>query len=332
MDALREFMNSTQHKVLGVFCENERAVLLLVISRKRCRLFMVALDHGGVAMNDHHEKVYKVERVDEPDGSSAETREVMTSLAGHIQGDMRVVVELAVFRHPYLHIESPNSRRTMIAMDFPFSLHQTGVFLVVRLADMHELHNTIHERVDRIMTSVNAFVIQSVKAFVSARLAHWQFPGKDDVLKRLNTALLALQDRRSVNEKMVKNAIMLYGLLHDISMEAISLEEEVATADNAVFHQVLAYGQKKRRVYKTLDQLRLLEKHVVDYMIALRFRQDHLIIEILEVVTTVEASLDRIISRMDQFGRVLKDSCDNKETDSFGSIIDNIRRIATNHK
>lgn len=330
MDALREFMNSTQHKVLGVFADNDRAVLLLVISRRRCRLFMVALDHGGVAMNDQTDKVYKVEKVDEPDSSSAETKEVMTSLAGHIQGDMRVMVELAVFRHPYLHIESPTSRRSMIAMDFPFALKQTGVFLVVRLGDMNELHNTIHERVDRIMTSVNGFVMESVRAFVSKRLAHWQFPGKDDVLKRLNTALITLQDRRAVNEKLVKNAIVLYGLLHDISMEAINLEEEVATADNAVFHQVLAYGQKKRRVYRTLDQLRLLEKHVIDYMIGLRFRQDHLIVEILEVVTMIEASLDRIIGRMDQFGRVIRESCDAKETDLFGSIIDNIKKIATN--
>jgi hypothetical protein len=318
MDRVVNFLSSLQHKVVFFFHDDQRRVrCVAVVSRRKGSLFLIELRHGGVALetetNHSSENTaasslvlaetsrYAMTPVD-PSMIPSPTRDKMEKTSSVIVPRLAAAaveqgaasgVRQGIFMHPYFIMTSSTGLiETAWRMgDFEWSLDTMGCLLLMRLEDFHENQHTIHEKVDRLLHHQRSFAASSVEEFIPTLRHRWRIPGDTKLTTVLLDRVREMVDYHEKIDKLNSELVDLYGVLHDVSLETLNVEEQISSVENIVFHQMLDYGQQKRRLHKTLDELRLLEKHVLEVLIALRFRYEDTCMDTLYLIHKLSSLL-----------------------------------------
>jgi hypothetical protein len=314
MDRVVNFLNSHQHKVLFLFNDDARRVrYLAVLSRRRGNIFLLELGHGGVALDpptgSSHSKesslvlaetsTYGMTAVD-PSVIPLHVKQKIEKVSAvcmprmsTLVSDSFTQVQQGMFLHPYFIVTTTSGKMDSHGKgcwrmgDFQWSLDTMGSLLILRLEDFYENQHTIHEKVAKLQENYWRFVISSVEEFIPKVRGRWKMPNEMRLFGTILERAKTLVEHRKNIEKISVQLISLYGVLHDVSLEALNIEEQIASVDSIVFHQMLDYGQKKRRLHKTLDELRLLEKHVLEVLLSLWFRYENTAIDSMYIINQV---------------------------------------------
>ena len=314
MDRVVNFLGSHQHKVVFFFHDDQRRVrCVAALSRRKGSLFLLELRHGGIALESDSSGMR-----DGNDHSStsslvlAETsRYAMTPvdigmLPSHLRDKVEKISSISVprlaavaaeqgagtgvrqgiFMHPYfLMTSTTGSIESAWRMgDFEWSLDRMGNLLLLRLEDFHENQHTIHEKVERLLHYQRKFMASSIEEFIPNLRNRWRIPQDAMLIQTLFQRAREMVDHQQKINKLTKELVDLYGVLHDVSLETLNVENQISSVENIVFHQMLDYGQQKRRLHKTLDELRLLEKHVLEVLIALKFRYEDICMDTMYMI------------------------------------------------
>lgn len=320
MDRVVNFLNASQHKVLFVLHDTttKRVRFLFVISRRCSNVFLIEIGHGGIDMGASPDAA--------PDPKDDTSWSVLTAAETYRYGfqsipldvvgqeksaylqtatflhhrlpswgwDLQNPASIVVLMHPYMIVTGStgsSSHQAYRLDDFEWSLRSDGCFLMVRLEDFHTIQHTIHDRIEAILLAKASFVTNAVHDFLKKTLTHWQIPGHHHLCERFEDEMADLISVRASLVKTAKQLIDLYRLLHDVSLESIHMEDRLASVDQMVFHQVLTIGQQKRKLHRSLDQLRLLEKHVLEFYVSLHFRFDHVYLSLLNTMLQIQTHL-----------------------------------------
>ena len=311
------FLNASQHKVLFSLHDTTtmRVRYIFVISRRCANLYMIEIGHGGVEANSPQQndpqntdaswsvlaaaETYRYGFHSVPLDTITHEKSAYIKTATFLHNrlpswgwDLPNPASIVVFAHPYMFVTIPgNTCHAYRLDDFEWSLNLDGCFVLVRLEDFHHIQHTIHDRISTLLISKASFVTTAVQDFINKTLTSWQIPFHTRMCQKLETDIGELI---SVRESIVKTARQLtdlYKLLHDVSLESLHLEDRLATVDQMVFHQVLTIGQQKRKLHRSLDQLRLLEKHVLEFFTSLHFRFDNVYLSLINTMLQIQNHL-----------------------------------------
>lgn len=322
MDRVVNFLNSHQHKVLFLFHEHNRARFLLVASRRRSSLFLIELSHGGVEMaptvpslSPTQDSTALIEGQPPWSALAAEAyrysirsippepfpnelgvcRRILEFLSGRMSSwgwDAPEPASIVGFHHPFLLIIDQHRACTLYRLDdFPWSLESDGCFVLIRLETFHQIKHTAHERIERLLDQKASFIASAVSDYLQKTLRAWRIPNQKEMVGILERDMETLLSIRKSLERTGNELCGLYKMLHNLSLEIFQVEERMASVDQMVFHQILSIGQEKRRLYRSMDQMRLLEKHALEFLLTLYFRYDHLYLTVLGVLLETQNRL-----------------------------------------
>lgn len=319
MDRVVNFLNSCQHKVLFLFHEHNRARFVLVASRRRSNLFLIELSHGGIEMvptaqgQDSTEipiegqspwsalaaEAYRYSIRSIPQepfpNELATSRRILELLSGRVSSwgwDAPEPASIVGFHHPFLLLIDQHRACTIYRLDdFPWSLESDGCFVLIRLESFHQIKHTAHERIERLLNQKAAFIASAVSDYLQKTLHAWRIPHQKEVVGVLERDMETLLSIHKSLEKTGKELCGLYKMLHNLSLEIFRVEERMSSVDHMVFHQILSIGQEKRKLYRSMDQMRLLEKHALEFLLTLYFRYDHLYLTVLGLLIETQNRL-----------------------------------------
>lgn len=313
MDRVVNFLNASQHKVLFSLHDTTtmRVRYIFVVSRRCGNMYMIEIGHGGVDLQSTNQKddaswsvltaaeTYRygfqsvpLDTISQDKGCYIKTAVFLQNRLPSWGWDLPNPASIVIFTHPFMIVA--NSNNTCYAHrldDFEWSLHLDGCFVLVRLEDFNHIQHTIHDRISGILLAKASFITGAVQDFLAKTLTNWRIPHHVRICERFNSDIAELT---SVRESLVRTGRQLtdlYKLLHDVSLESLHLEDRLASVDQMVFHQVLTIGQQKRKLHRSLDQLRLLEKHVLEFFTSLHFRFDDIYLFLINTLLQIQTHL-----------------------------------------
>ena len=318
MDRVVNFLSTNQHKVLFLFHNEMRmAQYIMVLSRRKSHIYLLELGHGGIAIDSSFDSQagggggannsLLMTETSKYNLSSVEVDTIPRTVRSKLEKTCSILVprfsvwgsdvqgiRLGLFVHPYFIVTDPVGilKKAWKVGDFQWSMESNGCFLVLRLEDFYQNQHTIHEKIDKSIIQLRQFILTSLQEFIQRKTTRkWKLPHEDQLAALFLNKITFLQSTQQDTTRIRKQLTDIYSLLHDVSLETLNVEEHISAVENMVFHQVLSYGQKKRKLHKTLDQLRLLEKHVLELLLSLLFKYDHGYLETLSVLHKIEHHL-----------------------------------------
>lgn len=322
MERVVNFLNAHQHKILFLFKDSisNRVRFMLVLSRRRPNLFLMEIGHGGIEMPSRQDEdalqkgdyplwsvlnaeVYQytirpVNTTETPMEMKAHI-DVLTFMGARIPSwgwDLPQPPAIAMFHHPFLFISRGETIPAYLPYrmdDFEWSLEYDGCFLLIPLEDFYQIKHTIHERIEKITRNKMAFIGSTVSDFLKTigDDGDWVVPVEDKFCAVLDRDLKEIVRTQKHLDKTATQLIDLYKILHDVSLESLNIEDRLSSIDQMVFHQILSFGQQKRNLHRSIDQLRLLEKHTLEFIITLYFQHDHGYIRLLKTVLALRQKM-----------------------------------------
>lgn len=330
MDRVVNFLQHHQHKILFVFQDEDtkRARFLFVLSRRKSTIFMIELAHGGVSMTSPSDpqdqapspqswaaesSLYSIREVEHPPSDIVSVFEkpcsVLTSRFSSWGWDNHESsARFVVFSHPYMLVYTPSDTihtrpHVFRVEDFEWMLKHMACFVMIRFEDFDRYTHTIHDRMAGCLKHMSLYLVTSVETYLKDSQQRLQWRRSDDLMfrQRLATSLERLMKLQKNIDNVGRQLQDLYTMLHDISLETLHIEDQISSIDNMVFQHVLEFGQKKRRLYKSMDQLRLLEKHVLEFLLSMVFQYDHIFLTILTVCLTIQDHMNTCETIMKRF-------------------------------
>jgi len=310
MERVVNFLNAHQHKVLFLFHEKDtnRVRYMMVISRRKSNVFMMEIGHGGIVLPppDTPEQENIAWSVMSAEAYRYPIQPNTLPLPMELEAPTRALdwvrtrmpswgwdgnhpASIVLFHHPYMILADPGGASTTSFRldDFEWSLDDNGLFVCIRLEDFHNLKHTVHERIERIIENKIDHIVSVVSDFLKTTVqggGEWKMPRQERFIMTMNEDMKSLASIRESMKKTRDQLCSLYKILHDVSLETLNVEDRMASVDHMVFHQMLSFGQQKRKLHRSMDQLRLLEKHVLEFLMSLHFQYDDRYLSILSTL------------------------------------------------